>query len=82
MVPVNGTYASRDTQRQQLMSALCSLCDKSKNWDTAPAAKNRSVYVKHISETVFERRSISMAMKSADHSKQVKKRALLLLLIQ
>lgn len=82
VVPLHGSCAQCDILRQQLMSVLCGLCDRSENRDTAPAAKNTSVYIKHISEIGFERRSMSMAIKSIDHSKEVKKGSLLLLFLQ
>lgn len=53
------------------MPVLCGLGGRSKIWDTAPAALNTSFKCKHPSDVLFEGRSISMAMKSTDHSKEV-----------
>lgn len=53
------------------MPVLHGLGGRSKIWDTAPAALNTSFKCKDISDVIFEGRSISMAMKSTDHSKEV-----------
>lgn len=39
--------------------------------DTTPAVMNTSFKCKHISDIIFEGRSISVAVKSTDHSKEV-----------
>lgn len=70
-LPLYGTCASSDTQRQQTVSVLWGLGGRSKIWDIAPAALNASFKCKHTSEVLFEGRSISIVMKSTDHSKEV-----------
>lgn len=51
------------------MPVPCGLGGRSKIWDTAPATLNTSSKCKHTS--ISEGISISLAMKSPDHSKEV-----------